>query len=248
VPHLLQYVSNGNYYGRVKVGGKLIRGSLKTDVWTTAKLRLPDFLKEQQESRSRVAAPTFSEAVEFFKRELETDTAIKPQSKQYRLWCLGKLQKTWPGLWMLHLDEITPQACREWAAKLSGTIGCHYYNNTIGTLKQVLRVGLKAHKENGGLTPENPALELKKTRITQKDLQLPEPSHFKGLIRNLRKKSGGWGPRVADLVEFLAYTGLRIASEAVFVTWEDTDWRRKEIIVRGDPNTGTKNNEVRRIP
>jgi hypothetical protein len=27
VPHLLQYVSNGNYYGRIKVGGKVIRRS-----------------------------------------------------------------------------------------------------------------------------------------------------------------------------------------------------------------------------
>jgi len=45
VPHLLQYVSNGNYYGRIKVGGKIIRESLKTDVWTTAKLRPTDFLR-----------------------------------------------------------------------------------------------------------------------------------------------------------------------------------------------------------
>jgi hypothetical protein len=29
VPHLLQYVSNGNYYGRIKMGGKLIRESLQ---------------------------------------------------------------------------------------------------------------------------------------------------------------------------------------------------------------------------
>ena len=28
VPHLLQYVSNGNYYGRIKLGGKVIRESL----------------------------------------------------------------------------------------------------------------------------------------------------------------------------------------------------------------------------
>jgi len=27
VPHLLQYVSNGSYYGRIKVGGKVIRKS-----------------------------------------------------------------------------------------------------------------------------------------------------------------------------------------------------------------------------
>jgi hypothetical protein len=34
IPCLLQYVSNGNYYGRIRVNGKLIRVSLKTTVWT----------------------------------------------------------------------------------------------------------------------------------------------------------------------------------------------------------------------
>jgi hypothetical protein len=48
VPHLLQYFSNSNNYGRIKVGGKIIRESLKTDGWTTAKLRRTDFLKEHQ--------------------------------------------------------------------------------------------------------------------------------------------------------------------------------------------------------
>jgi integrase len=248
VPHLLQYVSNGNYYGRIKRNGKTIRESLKTDVWTTAKLRLTDFLKKQQEDRNRIEALMFREAVELFKRELESDTTLKPQSKRYRLWCLGKIQKTWPDLWNLRLDEITPQACKEWAAKLHDAIACHYFNNTIGTLKQVLQVGIKAHKERGGNTFESPASELKKTRITQKQLQLPEPSHFKLLVENLRKRSGGWGPRVADLVEFLAYSGMRINSEAVLVTWEDIDWKRREIIVRGNPETGTKNSEIRRIP
>jgi integrase len=248
VPHLLQYVSNGNYYGRIKVAGKTIRESLETDVWTTAKLRLTDFVKKHQEARHQIKPPKFSEAVELFKQELANDTRIKPQSKKYRLWCLGKLQKTWPALWELRLDEITPLACKEWAAKLHGEIACHYYNNTIGTLKQVLATGIKAHKENGKGTLESPAAELKKTRIKQKQLQLPEPSLFKVLLKNLRIKSGGWGPRVADLVEFLAYSGMRIKSEAVLVRWEDVDWQRKEIIVRGNPDTGTKNSEIRRIP
>ena len=78
VPHLLQYVSNGNYYGRIKVDGKVIRESLKTAVWTTAKLRLTDSLKGQQEARGHVAPARFSEAVVLFERELENDTTIKP--------------------------------------------------------------------------------------------------------------------------------------------------------------------------
>jgi hypothetical protein len=38
VPSLLQYVNSGNYYGRIKVGRKLIRESLRTSTWTTARL------------------------------------------------------------------------------------------------------------------------------------------------------------------------------------------------------------------
>lgn len=248
VPNLLQYVSNGVYYGRIKVNGKLIRESLQTKVWTTAKLKLTDFLKEKQEARGRIDAPLFSEAVEGFKKALNADTSLKPQSKQYRLWCLQKIEKTWPEVWELRLDQITETACKEWAAELNKAIACHYYNNTIGTLRQVLQIGIKSHRDNGGGTLQNPAEDLKRTKVTQKELQLPEASQFKKLVDNLRKGSGGWGPRVGDLVEFLAYSGLRIQSEALWVDWQDIDWDRKEIIVRGDPVTGTKNGEIRRVP
>jgi integrase len=248
VPHLLQYVSNGNYYGRIKVAGKVIRESLHTTVWTTAKLRLTDFLKERQGNRKRVDPPRFREAAEVFKRDLESQTGIKPRSKEYRLLCLQKIQTSWPDLWDLRLDEIAAQACKEWSAGLNSKIACHYFNNTIGTLRMVLQTGIKMHKENGGAALENPAAELKRMRVKQKDLHLPEPSQFKGLVENLRKGSGPWGHRVGDLVEFLAYSGLRIHSEAMHVKWEDIDWQRKEIVVRGDPETGTKNSEIRRVP
>jgi integrase len=249
VPNLTQYVSNGNYYGRIKVGGKLIRESLKTTVWTTAKLRLADFQKRQQEGKAVVVPPKFSEAVELFKQELANDTTIKPRSKEYRLLCLQKIETSWPGLWELGLDAITAPACKEWAAKLNGGgIASHYFNNTIGTLRQVIDVGLKAHKANGGAVFDNPAAELKRVKVKQKELQLPEPSQFKDLVANIRTKSGAWGQRVGDLVEFLAYGGMRINSEAMWVEWADVDWPRKEIIVRGDPVTATKNSELRRVP
>src|ERR1017187_10093998 len=45
VSHRLQYVSSGTYFARIKVHGKIIRESLETDVWSTAQLRLLDFLK-----------------------------------------------------------------------------------------------------------------------------------------------------------------------------------------------------------
>jgi integrase len=248
VPHLLQYVSNGNYYGRIKMGGKTIRQSLETTVWTIAKVRLTDFLKERQEIRPEVSAPTFGDAVALFKQELENDATIKGKSKEYRLLCLHKIETSWPGLAALPLNEITEESCKEWASRLNGKISCHYYNNTIGTLRQILDAGIRSHKTKTGSVLENPAKDLKRVRVRQKDLQLPESAQFKVLVDNIRNGEGGWSERVADLVEFLAYSGMRVRSEAVWVTWEDVDWQRKQIIVRGHPETVTKNGEIRRIP
>ncbi|MGC9944750.1 MAG: hypothetical protein ABSE48_23255 [Verrucomicrobiota bacterium] len=53
VPNLVQYISTGTYFGRVKIKGKPFRESLNTDVFTTAKLLLGDFIrKEAQASRA----------------------------------------------------------------------------------------------------------------------------------------------------------------------------------------------------
>ena len=93
VPHLLQYVISGNYFGKVKINSKTIRNSLQTTVWSTAQLRLNDFLKEHRENRNKVDPPKFSEAVELFQRELEHDTTIKPQQQTIPTVVFGEAPK-----------------------------------------------------------------------------------------------------------------------------------------------------------
>jgi integrase len=51
----------------------------------------------------------------------------------------------------------------------------------------------------------------------------------------------------ADLVRFLAFGGFR-KGEAATIIWSDCDFERGEILVRGDPETGTKNWTIRRVP
>ena len=51
VPHLLQYINSGTYFGRIKINGKPIRESLETNVWSIAQLKLVDFLKNKQTIR-----------------------------------------------------------------------------------------------------------------------------------------------------------------------------------------------------
>jgi len=78
VPNLLHCVSNGNYYGRIKVGGKTIRERLKTaGVSTAAKLRRPDFVNKHQQHRGRFEVLHFKETVALFKQELDRDSRAK---------------------------------------------------------------------------------------------------------------------------------------------------------------------------
>jgi hypothetical protein len=47
-PNLIRYKPCGNYFGRVRVNGKLIRRSLETHILTVAKLKLSDFLQDHR--------------------------------------------------------------------------------------------------------------------------------------------------------------------------------------------------------
>ena len=58
---------------------------------------------------------------------------------------------------------------------------------------------------------------------------------------------GGVSRHCADFSRGLAFTGIR-KGEAAHLEWRDLDFEKGEIVVRGDPETATKNWEVRRVP
>jgi len=208
VPHLLQYVSSGTYFARIKIRGKIIRESLGTEIWSDAQLKLVDFLKEMQSAKdaSEEHKVSFGAAAELFKKRVENDHSMKKRSKGYRFLCIRKIESSWPGISSRLLGEITESECREWATKLKAEIASQYFNNVIGTLQLIIEDGIKEQKQQGGKAIENPAGAISRARISQKELQLPERDQFKKLVAAVRGGSS-WGPRAANLVEFLAYRG-----------------------------------------
>lgn len=248
IPNLRQYVPSGNYFGRVKVKGRLVRQSLETDVWTTALLRLQDFRKKNHKSESEAVVPTFAESQSLYEKRIEDDPAMKPSSKKYRRLCMQKIATTWPGLADKAINQISESDCRTWAAEVCKDVASQYFNNVVGTFRKIVDEGIAQYLLDGGSTLPNPGAGISKAKIKQKEHHLPEPEQFKTLVQNIREKSGSWGRPIADTVEFLAYTGMRAFTEAQQCHWEDIDWKRNEIIVRGDPETGTKNWTIRRIP
>ena len=224
VPHLLLYVPSGTFFGRVKVGGKLIRQTLNTDVFTTARLRLGDFLKQQHKRAARPLAGTFGEARAQFEADLQADHTLKEASKLYRLNCLKALLRTWPGLDAQTPARITEADCRSWAGRFAAEYDEQFFNNTLSTLRRVL--------ERAGLGREdNPAYKIKRLGVKPKELQLPEPAQFDALLSTIESAGARQSQHCADLVRFLAFSGCRI-SEAREVRWADIALTRGEIRVQ----------------
>jgi hypothetical protein len=142
---LLQYVSTGSFYGRVKVDGKLYRESLETNVFSTARLKLSDFARAKMRKHRQVETPvTFAEARALHEQDLENEHTLSGSSKRYRRYCIQKLLGSWPGLDESRLNSISEARCKEWAAKFSHQVDERYFNSTPGMsdhqFRQCLRV------------------------------------------------------------------------------------------------------------
>ena len=245
--NLLRYNPSGKYFARIRVQGKLIRRSLKTSSLSVAKLRLSDMEKsERQKSEHQRAVDdgkmSFGNALEIYRARLNGDASLKPRSKVYREERIAALIKSWPALEHLDIRKITKNECLNWATEFAKNAAPSNYNNTAGTLRLILDIGVEA----GGIY-DNPARFIKRLRVLPKKLHLLDQGQFAALVDAIDKSDGGWNHRCAALVQFLAFGGFR-KGEAANITWADCDFEKKEIIVRGDPVTGTKNWSIRRVP
>jgi integrase len=239
--NLIKYLPSGTFFARIKVGGKLIRRSLKTPVISVAKLRLTDLEKtERQMAESQAAVGTgkmtFADALRVFRLRLQGDASMKPKSKVYREERIQALLKSWPTLGNMDVRKISKSECLNWAAEYRPKVSPTNFNNTVGSLKLILDIAVEA-----GALYTNPARSVKRARVVVKEPALPTLDQFQQVLKLVKHKS------VADLIRFQAFSGLRI-SEAARVTWQDVEFDKEQIVVKGDEATGTKNWEIRRVP
>ena len=227
----------------------MIWKSLKTNRISVAKLRLGDPFPHKEE-RQRAAAHkavargkmTFGAALETYRERLKGDYALKERSKTYREERIVALIKSWPDLEQTDISQISKTDCLTWAARFGQKGSPSAFNNTVGTLRLILEIAVEA-----GARYDNPVTHIKRKKIRQKLLHLPSQEKFPELVKAIRDSDGGWAERCADLVEFLAYSGCR-KGEAARVEGAHCDFEKGEITIMGDPVTGTKNWEIRRVP
>ncbi len=106
-------------------------------------------------------------------------------------------------------------------------------------------VGVLNAAERGGIILDNPAKLLPNRKLPRIEIQIPTHEQFRSLIKQMRlaDSRGMYG---ADLVELLAYSGMRL-NEAVNLLWDDINFERGCFSVTGG-EYGTKNHDIRTVP
>ncbi|MHB8520040.1 MAG: hypothetical protein ACYDH9_04715 [Limisphaerales bacterium] len=89
VSNLVRYVPSAMLFARVRVKGKLIRRSLRTQVLSIARLRLADLEKAERQVAEHATAcaggkMTFGDALAIYRQRLHGDASLKPRTKAHR--------------------------------------------------------------------------------------------------------------------------------------------------------------------
>ena len=84
--HLIRYLPKGTFYAYFKVGGKPFRKSLRTHVYSVAKLRLRDEIAEEHEqveasANHATGKLTVVDVVEQYRARIESEPRLKPASR-----------------------------------------------------------------------------------------------------------------------------------------------------------------------
>lgn len=246
VPNLWRYEPSGSYYLFARIGGKLKKKSLGTNVFSIAKLRLADRLKAEHQGlelrgRTSTGKLTVRQAGEQLLARLEGNGG-KARTPQFYRERMSALFKHSPGLAEKECARLTVTDCQAWADRYRALVGPATFNGTLLVFRRI--VGLAVEQ---GLRFDNPVKVLKRLKLAPRRPVLPSQEKFKELLAHVDAVPFGRVPRCATLIRFLAFSGARI-SEARRVQWAHVHFEKKAITIHGDPVTGTKNWEIRDIP
>lgn len=251
VTNLLRNRQSGNYYARVKVNGKQKWKSLKTEVFSVAKLRLADAektMRAQAAAAKGESAPgsssetTVERFIAAFRVRVNNNSKLAASSKARALDSVKTLIKTWPELPGRDVRRLTASDCNAWAvaALREGTgfiapkvktkrrgMSPSSFNKCVDTLRAILEI---AHEQ--GMVYQNPAKDVSKAPKRQKRLELPAASQFQAIVKQIAAAGSRWSTDAADLVRLLAYSGARLR-EATSLRWRHEDNTKGQLTIPG---------------
>ena len=239
--NLFRDKSTNIYYIIARRGGKRIKEPLNTTDRTVASLRLHDKLAELPDpaSTANIDATWGDIKRDYIAIELPC-RRLKPKSLEDRLLNIENIERDWDDLADTKLRTIKESDCKKWLVERlkRRKAGEQRINNEIGAMKQIFDLAVTEK-----IILRNPAAKLKRLPIHTKEKRMPEKTEFEAVLADLRLRRLDDS---ADLIELLAYSGMRLG-EARELLWEDIDWQRNRFLVTGG-ETGTKNWDTKSRP
>jgi integrase len=233
---LYRNIASDIYYALVKKRGKQHRKSLKTKDRQFAGRKLIEFRRQV----NGFITPTKDRNITF--EELAKDwfgaakTRYKASSARGAEDCLKRLNKHFG---LLAVRNIAGADFHNWEKRRGAEVGASSFNHERTMLVAVLNYAVRE-----GLIFENRALLIARRKMPKRRIVIPSKEQFATLVNTIRfdcRVSAG-----VDLVELLAYSGMRL-SEATGMVWSEIDFERGQFTVTGGAK-GTKNHEVRTVP
>lgn len=234
---LYRHIPTGTYYGLVKRGGKQFRKSFKTTDRKLADRSLAEFRNKvgRLTSRDKVRKATFSDLSDAWLSNKRPK--LKRNSIDRLVTGLKQLKEFFGEM---PVRGITEADCCEWERSRGARGGASWFNMMRITLQAVFRQAI-----HDGLLMDNPATCLARRKLPKANRFIPSHEQFRQVVAQIRRadcraQTGG------DLVELLAYSGMRL-TEAISLVWGDVDFGRAVFVVTGGEQ-GTKNHEARVVP
>ena len=201
-PNLYRSKESEIFYARIDTGRKTVKKSLKTRVLTEALSRLAGFLAEQGRDELPVESVSWYLAVESIK--FFSSRAKKLVARD------------------IAAEAITEQMCRAWWKKDALSVSARTANGTLAVVKNVFSM-----LQEAGSIKSNPASKLERMTLRSSNLNVPEKEDFRRIVEEVKKapilrkwQKKGLYSEAADMIAFLAYSGLRI-EEARRLVWGD---------------------------
>lgn len=200
-----------------KTGKKTFRKSREADAFKT------DLQNKFNRGEYRpVKDITFLELAQSWYNIKETE--VRPETaRMYRNHLELRLLPAFGGF---RVQNISPQAVKEFSAELTGTLAPETHRKCLMTLRTILDQGIE-----WGYLGRNAAAFAKAPKKPQRDLEILSPAEMTVLIESTDE-------RYRTLVATGCYTGLRI-SELFGLKWSDVNLAKGTIKVRQNSQQGT---------
>jgi integrase len=242
IRHLYVRQPFGTFYARLYQDGKNKWVSLETKVLDIAKVKLAEALQNHHtawniNASCKEGSITVGQLARVHQQEVNLDSSIKPSTKEYRRVAVKRLFTIFPELRDMYPSQVNVTELQRRFSAGAKRYAATAINGTLDSTRAIFKLAMER-----GLIVKNPAESVNKLPVPAKRMVLPNAEQFKAIVEALRSSDSSSAQAQGDLVQFLAYSGCRIA-EAKNVTWNDIDFSKARIYV-----APAKNSHDRYVP